>query len=73
MKKMIVLTSVNFEDKEKMSLFLKTFFFLKALMGSLTERKPRTGLDIQLEPTLRNSTSSNTRTVHAQGYNIGWI
>ena len=42
-------------------------------MGDLTEGKPRTELDIPLEPAWRKSTSSNTRTGHAERCNIGWM
>ena len=46
---------------------------LITFMGDLTEGKARTGLDIQLEPAWRKSTSSSARTVHAQRCNIGWM
>ena len=70
-ERMIVLTCVNFADKENM--YKETKHSLLKLMGDLTVGKGRTGLDIKLEPAWRKSTSSSNRTVQdgVQHCNIG--
>ena len=60
-ERMFVLTGVDFADKENM--YKETKYSLLKFMGDMTVGKARTGLDIQLEPACRKSTSSSIRTV----------
>ena len=72
-ERMLVLTGVNFAEKEKM--YVQTKHSLLKLVGDSTVGKGRTGLDIKLEPAWRKSTSSSNRTVQdgVQRCNSGWM
>ena len=69
-ERMLVLTGVNFADKEHV--YGNQTFFMQ-FMEDIAEGKARTGLDINLEPAWRKSTSSSKRTEHVQRCNSGWV
>ena len=58
-ERMLVLTGVNFAEKENM--YLQTKHSLIKFMGDLTEEKARMGPDVRLEPAWRKSTSNSFR------------
>ena len=60
-ERMVVLTGVDFADKENM--YKETKHSLIEFMGYLPEGKSKTGQDIKLEPTWMRSTSIRNRTM----------
>ena len=70
-ERMIVLTGVNFAEKENM--YQQTKHSLIKFMGDLTEEKAGTGPDVRLEPAWMKSASSSYRKGIAQHRNIGWM
>ena len=69
-ERMIVLTGVNFAEKENM--YQQTKHSLIKFMGDLTEEKAGTGQNVRLEPAWK-SASSSYRKGCAQHGNIGWV
>ena len=70
-ERMIVLTGVNFADKENM--YKETKHSLIKFLGTLTDENDRFGHDVKLEPAWRKSTSSSNKAGHIQRGNIGWM
>ena len=69
-ERMIVLTGVNFADKENM--YKQTKHALIKFMGGLTKEEDETGQNVRLEPAWK-SASSSYRKGCAQHGNIGWV
>ena len=70
-ERMIVLTGVNFADKENM--YKQTKHALIKFMGGLTKEEAETGQNVRLEPAWKKSASSSYRKGCAQHGNIGLV
>ena len=70
-ERMLVLTGVNFAEKENM--YQQTKHSLIKFMGDLTEDKAGTGSNIRLEPAWKKSSSSSYRKRCGQHCKIGWM
>ena len=67
---MIVLTGVNFADKENM--YKQTKHALIKFMGGLTKEEAETGQNVRPEPAWKSARSSYRKGC-AQHHNIGWV
>ena len=70
-ERMLVLTGVNFAEKEKM--YQQTKDSLIKFMGYLTEEKAGAGPNVRLEPAWKKSASNSYRKGCAQHRNIWWV
>ena len=69
--RMLVVTGLNFAEKENM--YQQTKHSLIKFMGDLTEEKAGPGPNVRLEPAWKKSASSSYRKGCAQHRNIGWV
>ena len=70
-ERMIVLTGVNFAEKE--NVYQQTKYSLIKFMGDFSEEKAGTGSDVRLEPAWKKSASSSNRKACGQHFKIGWM
>ena len=70
-ERMIVLTGVNFAEKE--NVYQQTKYSLIKFMGDFSKEKAGTGSDVRLEPAWKKSASSSNRKACGQRFKIGWM
>ena len=70
-ERMIVLSGVNFTDKENM--YMETKYSLIKFLGTFTDENDRIGHDVKLEPAWIMFTSSSNKAGYIQRGNNGWM